>query len=184
MIDSFLSRTPPVWEYFPSQIQAIEAGLLTSTESSSLEMPTGAGKTTLWEPSSIGTPIGPYGCRNFACPLPRLGLRAKPLNGEPTQPDGYSRTSSLRRHRSAARSDQRSRRAKGDRGDTGSFDRSLGCEWRFLAKGLPCICDEGHLLDSRGRGVSLELLLARFKSRLSARPGSSSFLPLSRMWRE
>ncbi|WP_259400860.1 hypothetical protein, partial [Pseudomonas aeruginosa] len=49
LINSFIDRKPSTWEFFPSQIQAIERGLLGNAESYSLQMPTGAGKTTLCE---------------------------------------------------------------------------------------------------------------------------------------
>ncbi|WP_460799008.1 hypothetical protein [Microbacterium sp. GXF0217] len=45
LVESFLDRKQPVWDFFPSQIEAIDAGLLTSSQSYSLQMPTGAGKT-------------------------------------------------------------------------------------------------------------------------------------------
>jgi len=49
LIVSFVDRTPPTWELFPSQIHAIRRGLLQSADSFALQMPTGAGKTTLCE---------------------------------------------------------------------------------------------------------------------------------------
>lgn len=49
LVESFLDRKQPVWDFFPSQIEAIDAGLLTSSQSYSLQMPTGAGKTALTE---------------------------------------------------------------------------------------------------------------------------------------
>ena len=49
LVSSFLGRKPPVWEFFPSQIQAVRQGLLTSRETFSIQMPTGAGKTALCE---------------------------------------------------------------------------------------------------------------------------------------
>jgi hypothetical protein len=49
LVGSFLRRSPPVWDFFPSQISAIESGLLESDAPFSLQMPTGAGKTALTE---------------------------------------------------------------------------------------------------------------------------------------
>jgi hypothetical protein len=49
LIDSFISRVPSTWEFFPSQIQAVQGGLLADGPSFTLQMPTGAGKTTLCE---------------------------------------------------------------------------------------------------------------------------------------
>ena len=44
LINSFIDRKPSTWEFFPSQIQAIEKGLLGNAESYSLQMPTGPAK--------------------------------------------------------------------------------------------------------------------------------------------
>lgn len=41
------------WDFFPSQKTAIERGLLTRDDTFSLQMPTGAGKTTLCETNSV-----------------------------------------------------------------------------------------------------------------------------------
>lgn len=49
LIESLLERTPPAWDFFPSQIDAINKGLLDSSSSFSIQMPTGAGKTALTE---------------------------------------------------------------------------------------------------------------------------------------
>jgi hypothetical protein len=49
LVMSLLDRTPPAWEFFPSQIAAITGGLLDRDESYALQMPTGAGKTALCE---------------------------------------------------------------------------------------------------------------------------------------
>ena len=48
-VNSLIERTPSAWDFFPSQIQAIERGLLQRTETFSLQMPTGSGKTALCE---------------------------------------------------------------------------------------------------------------------------------------
>src|SRR6185437_16131444 len=49
LVSSLVDRQPSSWEFFPSQIQAIHGGLLSSANSYALQMPTGAGKTTLCE---------------------------------------------------------------------------------------------------------------------------------------
>ena len=46
----------------------------------------------------------------------------------------------------------------------------LTAETSFYQRVSLVICDEGHLLDSVGRGVALELLLARFKTRKGGSP--------------
>ena len=49
LVRSFLNQVPPVWDFFPSQVEAIQKGLLDSSITYSLQMPTGAGKTALSE---------------------------------------------------------------------------------------------------------------------------------------
>ena len=49
LVTSLLRRSPPAWDFFPSQIDAIQGGLLTSPTTFTLQMPTGAGKTALSE---------------------------------------------------------------------------------------------------------------------------------------
>ena len=49
LIDSLVSRIPSTWEFFPSQIQAIQGQLFDNAASYTLQMPTGSGKTTLSE---------------------------------------------------------------------------------------------------------------------------------------
>ena len=83
LVASLLARRPPVWEFFPSQLQAIEGGLLTSPDSFALQMPTGAGKTALTEtllfhharanPGSVAVLIVPY--RSLASELRRTMVR-------------------------------------------------------------------------------------------------------------
>jgi helicase len=48
-VKSLLSRRPAIWEFFPSQIDAIRRGLIDSEKTFSLQMPTSAGKTALAE---------------------------------------------------------------------------------------------------------------------------------------
>ena len=54
-VNSLIERAPSAWDFFPSQIQAIERGLLQRTETFSLQMPTGSGKTALCRPFFTGT---------------------------------------------------------------------------------------------------------------------------------
>ena len=49
LVASFLRRSPPVWDFFPSQVTAIRAGLAHTDRTFALQMPTGAGKTALTE---------------------------------------------------------------------------------------------------------------------------------------
>ena len=168
LISSFIDRKPSTWEFFPSQIQAIEGGLLANSESYSLQMPTGAGKTTLCEtllywhlkrnPNDVAIMIVPY--RSLASELRSslvrrlnaLGIAARCAYGG-TIPSG-DEVHGLD-HISALIATPE------------SLSGILSADSGFAKRISLVICDEGHLLDSSGRGIGLELLLARMKARLA-----------------
>jgi helicase len=171
LILSFLGRTPPAWEFFPSQIHAIRSGLLERAESFSLQMPTGAGKTALTEtllywhlkqdPTRVAILLVPY--RSLASEL-RTTL-VKRLNSMDisawcayggTVPSG-DEVHSLDETQALVATPE-------------SLSGLLSADPAFLQRVSLVICDEGHLLDGGSRGVSLELLLARMKARDVGQP--------------
>jgi helicase len=171
LIDSLITRSPSTWEFFPSQIDAIRGNLLEEGPSFALQMPTGAGKTTLCEtllfdhlrrhPLEAAVLLVPY--RSLASEL-RGGV-VRRLNGL-----GIS-----------------SRCAYGGTVPTGdevhALDNTqlivatpealsglLSADQQFLRRISLVICDEGHLLGAPSRGIGLELLLARLKGREGGAP--------------
>lgn len=166
LIKSFIDRKPSTWEFFPSQIQAIERGLLGNAESYSLQMPTGAGKTTLCEtllywhlkrnPTQVAIMIVPY--RSLASELRHslvrqlngLGIAARCAYGG-TIPSG-DEVHGLDYINALIATPE-------------SLSGILSANTAFAQRISLVICDEGHLLDSSGRGIGLELLLARMKAR-------------------
>lgn len=168
LINSFIDRKPSTWEFFPSQIRAIERGLLGNIESYSLQMPTGAGKTTLCEtllywhlkrnPTHVAIMIVPY--RSLASELRNslvrqlngLGIAARCAYGG-TIPSGDEMHGLDHINALIATPE--------------SLSGILSVDPAFAQRISLVICDEGHLLDSSGRGISLELLLARMKARLA-----------------
>jgi superfamily II DNA/RNA helicase len=168
-VGSLLNRRS--WEFFPSQIEALKRGLLNRNETFSLQMPTGAGKTALCETllywhakttaSEVAILLVPY--RSLASEL--RGTVVKRLNAL----------------------DISARCAYGGTVPTGDEVRDLdtlrvvvatpealsgilGASGDFFRRVSLVICDEGHLLDGGGRGVGLELLLARMRARESGAP--------------
>jgi helicase len=166
LIDSLVSRTPSTWEFFPSQIQAIQGQLLENTTSFTLQMPTGSGKTTLSEtllfdhlqqnPDEAAVLLVPF--RSLASELRRglvqnlnsMGINSRCAYGG-TVPSGD---------------------------EVGNWDETrlvvatpealsglLSADQGFLQRISLVICDEGHLLGAPSRGILLELLLARLKLR-------------------
>lgn len=177
LVDLFLSQSPPRYEFFPSQIEAIERGLLDSTESFSLQMPTGAGKTTLSETlfydhlksnsDAVAVLLVPY--RSLAAELKKslvrhmgkLGMRSMAIYGG-TVPVGEE-AASLERVRALVATPE-------------ALSGLLVANPSFFERITLLACDEGHLLDSDSRGVCLELILARFRAR---RPNPPRFVFLS-----
>lgn len=168
LIDSLLTRRPPVWDFFPSQRVAIEAGLLTGTDTYSLQMPTGAGKTALTE-TLIFSHLSRRTGDDLAVvlvPFRSLGTELRASLGESLTALGYptrtiyggivpspEETDDLDAVRVIIATPESL---------TGLLDSAPDLSRRLTM----LICDEGHLLDSKGgRGVGLELLLARFRAR-------------------
>lgn len=170
-VESLLDRDPPLWDFFPSQIEAIERGLLTSGDTFSLQMPTGAGKTSLCEtllywnavsnPGNVAVLLVPY--RSLAAELRNtvvlrlnaLGVSARCQYGG-TVPSG-DEVRSLEELRVLVATPE-------------TLSGILSAEPNFFRRISLVICDEGHLLASRGRGVGLELLLARMRAREGGAP--------------
>lgn len=168
LVNSFISRRPPVWDFFPSQRVAIEAGLLTSDETYSLQMPTGAGKTALIE-TLIFSHLSSRTEDSLAVvlvPFRSLGTELRASLGQNLTALGYptrtiyggivpspEETDDLDAVRVVIATPESL---------TGLLDSVPGLSGRLTI----LVCDEGHLLDSKGgRGVGLELLLARFRAR-------------------
>ncbi|AZT98079.1 DEAD/DEAH box helicase [Brevibacterium aurantiacum] len=166
LVKSFLDRRQPVWDFFPSQIEAIEAGLLTSEQSYSLQMPTGAGKTALTEtlifdhltrfPGSTAVLLVPYRALarelrgSVGEHLSTMGLRTRTVYGG-TVP-GAEESEDLDEVRVVIATPE-------------ALTGLVGAHPELLTTVSLVVCDEGHLLDSGARGVGLELLLARLKAR-------------------
>ena len=168
LVDSFITRRPPVWDFFPSQRVAIEAGLLTSDDTYSLQMPTGAGKTALTE-TLIFSHLSRREGNDLVVvlvPFRSLGTELRASLGENLTALGYptrtiyggivpspEETDDLDAVRVIIATPESL---------TGLLDSAPELSERLTL----LVCDEGHLLDSKGgRGVGLELLLARFRAR-------------------
>ena len=163
-----LTKRPQVWNFFPSQRKALEKGILRSTKTFSLQMPTSAGKTAICELiiynhiiNNSDTKVlylAPF--RALASELKyglgrrleKLGIKTKAIYGGniPTQKEGVS---------------------------IQDADVLISTPEKFLAieslfpniynKFSLIICDEGHILDEGNRGVNYELLLSKFRATTS-----------------
>lgn len=171
LVASLLDRRPASWEFFPSQIEAINRGLLNRPETFALQMPTGAGKTTLCETilfwharrtqSEVAVLLVPY--RSLASELRAtvvkrlnsMGISARCAYGG-TVPSG-DEVRGLDDTRILVATPE-------------ALSGLLGADATFFRRISLVICDEGHLLDGGARGIGLELLLARFRSREGGAP--------------
>ena len=169
LVESLLARSR--WEFFPSQIAAIGRGLLEGSETFSLQMPTGSGKTVLCETllyrhakttdHDVGILLVPY--RSLASELRgslvqrfnSMGIATRCAYGG-TVPTG-AEAHNLAEVRVMVATPE-------------ALSGIVGADPSFFRRVSLVVCDEGHLLDSPGRGVSLELLLARFRSRSDGPP--------------
>ena len=170
-IASMLGRRPPSWDFFPSQIQAIQNGLLTKPDTCSLQMPTGAGKTALTEtllywhlkrnPHAVAILLVPF--RSLASELRHslvrrlmeVGISARAAYGG-TIPSAEE-INNLDDLQALVSTPE-------------TLSGLLAANPTFLNRVSLVICDEGHLLDGESRGISLELLLARMKVREGGQP--------------
>ncbi|MDW5266093.1 MULTISPECIES: DEAD/DEAH box helicase [Acidobacteriaceae] len=171
LVNSFLARTPNTWEFFPSQIQAVRAGLLDRDISFTLQMPTGSGKTTLCEtllydhlrrhPLDAAILLVPY--RSLAAELRgslvhhlnNMGISSRPAYGG-TVPSG-NEVRALQETQLLVATPE-------------ALSGLLSADQQFLQRISLVICDEGHLLDEPSRGIGLELLLARLRTRETGSP--------------
>jgi superfamily II DNA/RNA helicase len=171
LIDSLVSRIPSTWEFFPSQIQAIQGQLFDNPASYTLQMPTGAGKTTLSEtllfdhlqsnPDEAAVLLVPF--RSLASELRRglvrnlnsMGINSRCAYGG-TVPSG-DEIRSLDETRLVVATPE-------------ALSGLLSADQGFLQRISLVICDEGHLLGMPSRGILLELLLARLKLRETGAP--------------
>lgn len=171
LVRSLLKRPRPTWDFFPSQIEAIEKGLLTAESTFSIQMPTGAGKTTLCETllywhvrrheAEVAVLLVPF--RSLASELRgslvrwlnEMGISARCAYGG-TVPTGRE-VRELKDTQVLIATPE-------------ALTGLMGSDNEFFRRITLVICDEGHLLDGPSRGVGLELMLSRFRSRESGAP--------------
>lgn len=169
LVASFLDRTPAVWEFFPSQVAAIATGLLTSTDSYSMQMPTGSGKTALTETLLFNHLVDTEGERAV------LLVPFRALARELRHSVGRRLSSMGLRCRTIYGGTIPTREEEGEIDNVRviiatpeALTGLLGSHPEVVESISLVVCDEGHLLDGGARGIGLELLLARFRARVPA----------------
>lgn len=163
-IDHNINKKVPIWTFFPSQKLAILSGLL-SDNTSSLQMPTSSGKTSITEliiynefkknKKNKILYLAPYRAlaselrQTLAINLSKFGISSKTIYGGnlPTIEERIT---------------------------INDVNLLISTPEKFMAiedifndvseEFSTIICDEGHLLDDNSRGLSYELLLSRLKN--------------------
>lgn len=171
LVRSLLAKTPPTWDFFPSQIEALKSGFLDRSDSFSLQMPTGAGKTALSEallfnhlqkhPGEAAVLLVPF--RSLASEL--RGSLVKRLRGMGLAARCAYGGTVPARDEVRNLDDTRALIATPE-----ALSGLLSANPSFFRKITLVICDEGHILDATNRGIGLEVLLARFRARESGAP--------------
>lgn len=159
----------PLWEFLPSQLIAIEAGLLGDVdETYSLQMPTSAGKTSLCELLIYHEVMARKKRVLFLVPFRALAAEIR---------DGMSRRLSNAGIKVIA-SHGGNIPTRSETATIEDADVLIITPEKFtaLAQVVPelenqyqtIICDEGHLIDDNSRGLQYELLLTKLKGKESA----------------
>lgn len=176
-IEQELDRVPPVWSFFPSQRAALHGGILAAdTQCFSMQMPTSAGKTAICELIILNHILRNGGKVLFLAPfralaselksgfsrrLADLGLTSKTIYGGnvPTQEE---KEAIQNVHVLIATPEKFM-----------AIENVLPDAYNLFSL---IICDEGHLLDDETRGLSYELLLAKFRAQSKDTPRRFIFL--------
>ncbi len=170
------SHSFPLWELFPSQMTAIESGILSNEDKVySLQMPTSAGKTSLCE-ILIYHEVKSRGKKVlFLVPFRALASEIKEGVSQRLIAAGVTVIASH-----GGNIPTRSESATAE-----STDVLITTPEKFMAltQNLPglesrfdtIICDEGHLIDDSNRGLQYELLLTKLKS-FSVKPKKIIFI--------
>jgi len=159
-----VNKEIPIWDFFPSQRQAIISGLIDKNETVSIQMPTSAGKTAICELIAYNEFKKNKDCKilylapfralaselknSFGKSLRSLGVKVKTIYGGniPTQEEKIAIESSNLLISTPEK-----------------FMAIEELEPDLVNNFTTIICDEGHLIDDNNRGLSYELLLTRLK---------------------
>lgn len=163
-------------ELWPSQVEAVQAGLLTSTKSRVIRMPTSAGKTRIAELAIVDALVREPGAKCvYVAPFRALVSEVEQTFGGLLADLGFRVSSVV----GTFESDEFERLLVEDADlvvvTPEKLDLFLRLRSDFLARVRLIVLDEGHLVHDLSRGAKYELLLTRLKLTLE----SPRFLVLS-----
>ena len=155
----------PLWELFPSQMKAIESGILEDVnEAYSMQMPTSSGKTSLCEILIYNEVKGRGKKVLFLVPFRALASEIREGISKRLEGAGVSVV--------ASHGGNIPTRSEGASAETADVLIITPEKFVSLVQNLSeleskfdtIICDEGHLIDDSSRGLQYELLLTKLKS--------------------
>ncbi len=171
-----IERTPSVSELWPSQIEALRGGLITSNESKVVRMPTSAGKTRIAEIAIAHTLVTERGAKVlYVAPYRALVGEVEEALRAVITDLGYQATSVVGTYELDELLEFL---------DSGAdllvltperLDLIVRTAPEQLSAVRLVVIDEGHLVSDAGRGVKFEWLISRLRRRLT----SARFLFLS-----
>jgi len=171
LVDSLIARTPSTWEFFPSQMKAIQGNLLEDGPSFTLQMPTGAGKTMLCE-TLLFDHLQRHEFNAAILLVPYRSLASELRHGLVRRLNALGISSGCAYGGTVPTGDE-VRNLQDTRllvATPEALSGWLTADQGFLRRISLVICDEGHLLGAPSRGIGLELLLARLKTREDGAP--------------
>lgn len=166
----------PLWEVFPSQMEALRKGFLESPPAFSMQMPTSSGKTALCELLIYQEVVIRGGSVLFLVPFRALAAEVQRGLARRLSAAGVSVMASFGGNVPT--------RSEADSVSTSSVlittpEKYLALEHiedAAVKRFSLVICDEGHLIDDGERGLDYELLLTRLRSDESAQARRFVFL--------
>ena len=168
LIASYTRSTVPIWDIFPSQRKALEAGLIGAQNTVSLQMPTSAGKTALCELLIYHEVRALNNKVLFLVPFRALASEIKEGLVKRLKALGITISASY-----GGNIPSTTERGEVFTADVlivtpekyQSLDQSLE---NFSDHFSTVICDEGHLIDDDNRGLSYELLLTKLRANVTS----------------
>lgn len=169
-IQNSLRSRLPIWNFFPSQNIAIEKGVLDLNKTVSLQMPTSSGKTAICE-LAIYNELKKYPRNKILFLAPYRALAYELNQSLRHKLGGYNIKCKV------VYGGVMENREEKEQVENANIIISTPEKWISIENEFgnirnsfsTIICDEGHLLDDRNRGLSYELLLASLKGLESKR---------------
>lgn len=167
-VGTSLLSAQSICELWPSQIKALEKGLLATTANKLVKMPTSAGKTRIAELAIIHTLVNNPGARCvYVAPYRALATEVEAAFFNLLSDLGYKVSSVTGAYESDEFEDLLLQQTDVLVCTPEKLDLLLREQPEYLAAVRLVVLDEGHIIHDSVRGIKIELLLTRLKRRLA-----------------